>query len=109
MRSSMAMIMAMLLVAALPPTKAAEPPSAKPPMLACVDARGATRESPLPRLGESCAPVGVKVPPGWTWVAGAPGLNVYTHSALGTPPPGLVKLWVLYSFDTPKGGPARST
>jgi hypothetical protein len=89
------------------PARAAAAPVTDSPRLSCVDAHGAAHESPLPRPGERCAPVGVPVPPGWTWVAGAPGLNIYTHSALGAPPPGLVKLWVLYSFATPKGGPGK--
>jgi len=103
MRKFAMAVVSTLACCALPSAPAAEPATAKPPMLACVDASGTTHETPLPRLGERCAPLGVPVPPGWTWVAGAPGLNIYTHSALGTPPPGLVKLWVLYSFDAPKG------
>jgi hypothetical protein len=110
MRIWSAMVLAAL-IALVGPVAAQARPAAAPignsPRLACIDASGATHESPLPRQGERCAPVGVPVPPGWTWVAGAPGLNIYTHSALGTPPPGLVKLWVLYSFDTPKGGPGK--
>jgi hypothetical protein len=102
-----AALTAALLGGAAHPTAALAGPAAQPQMLACVDATGTTHTSPLPRRGERCAPVGVVVPPGWTWVAGAPGLNVYTHSALGAPPPGLVKLWVLYSFDAPKGGPGK--
>ena len=58
------------------------------------------------------APVGtlpalkkVRVPPGWTWVAGSGDMDIYTHSALGNPPPGLAKVWVLYSFRAPKGPP----
>jgi hypothetical protein len=91
---------ATMLGSATPAAVAAAEP--KPVQLRCVDAQGVARTSPLPRLGEACAPDGVKVPPGWTWVAGATGLNVYTHSALGNAPPGLVKVWVLYSFDAPK-------
>jgi len=82
-------------------------PAPKPLVLNCIDAKGDVRESPLPRQGESCAPAGVKVPAGWTWVAGAPGMNIYVHSALGNPPPGLVKVWVLYSFDAPKGSAGK--
>jgi hypothetical protein len=74
----------------------------KAPVFSCVDINGKARSSPLPRAGEVCAPEGVRVPAGWTWVAGAVGMNVYTHSALGNAPPGLGKVWVLYSFDAPK-------
>ena len=104
MRSALA-ITAVLLGGAS--TAPAAQPTAKPAQLVCVDAMGEARKSPLPRLGESCAPEGVVVPKGWTWVAGAPGLNVYTHPALGTPPPGMVKVWVMYSFDAPKGGAGK--
>jgi len=101
MRMILLAALATLLGGALPGHAAelAEPRALK---LVCVDASGASRTSPLPRAGEMCAPEGVHVPKGWTWVAGAPGMNIYLHSALGTPPPGLVKVWVLYSFDAPK-------
>jgi hypothetical protein len=107
MRISMLAGIAVMFGASVPAQAAAQAPTAKALQLVCVDSQGGTRTSPLPRAGERCAPQGVPVPAGWTWVASGPGMNIYVHSALGNPPPGLLKVWVLYSFDAPKGSAGK--
>ena len=82
-------------------------PAATPSVYRCVEAGGAVRIARLPIPDAKCTAMQVKGPPGWAWVAAAEGVSVFTHSALGKPPPGLVKVWVLYSFDAPKGAPGK--
>jgi hypothetical protein len=82
-------------------------PAAPRAIYRCSLADGSVRFAQLPIAGAKCAPAELKAPPGWTWVAGSEGIAVFTHTALGKPPPGLVKVWVLYSFDAPKGPPGK--
>jgi hypothetical protein len=101
------------LLAVAPASALGEAPQTGPAAIAaprvyrCALADGTERYAQLPIPDAKCALAELKAPPGWTWVAGSEGIAVFTHSALGKPPPGLVKVWVLYSFDAPKGPPGK--
>ena len=89
------------------PAPAAELAPTPTKIYRCIEASGAERYARLPGPNAKCVPAEVKAPPGWAWVAASEGILVFTHSALGKPPAGLVKVWVLYSFDSPKGAPGK--